>query len=143
MKGIEIRPVRNKKELEETIKIREIVFQKGQKVSKERDHDGLDKVADHIIVLYKEKPIGCARVRFNGKTAKLERIAILEKYQGNGYGKMLTDYLISYCKQKKSNQIIIHSQYYVKDFYAKCGFKSIGKPFTDAGIKHIEMHMKI
>lgn len=143
MKDTEIRPVRNKKELEETMKIREIVFQKGQKVPKERDHDGLDKEAYHIIVLYKEKPMGCARVRFIGKTAKLERIAILEKYQGKGYGKMLTEYLIRYCKKKKAKQIIIHSQYYVKDFYAKCGFKDRGKPFIDAGIKHIEMRMKL
>lgn len=143
MKGIEIRPTKNKKDLEEVFKIREIVFQKGQKVSKERDHDGLDKVADHIIVLQNKKTTGCARIRFIGKTAKLERIAILEKYHGKGYGKMLTEYLISYCKKKKAKQIILHSQYYVKDFYAKCGFEERGKPFTDADIRHIEMRMKL
>ena len=51
-------------------------------------------------------------------------------------------YLINYCKKKKVNEIVLHSQCYIEDFYKKCGFKTRGKTFMDAGIKHIEMYIK-
>ena len=78
-KNLKVRLIKNKKELGKVLKMREIVFIKEQNVPKDVEKDKLDKVAKHVIVLYKNKPIGCARIRFIGKKAKLERIAILKK----------------------------------------------------------------
>ena len=90
-----------------------------------------------------EKIIGeikSRRVRFINRKAKLERIALLKTYRNMGFGKKIMVYLIRYCQRKKVSKIVLHSQYYVKDFYAKFGFKPEGKVFLDAGIKHVKMY---
>ncbi|MFA6530864.1 MAG: GNAT family N-acetyltransferase [Candidatus Micrarchaeia archaeon] len=141
--ALTIRLAKNRRELNQVLKIREMVFVKGQGISLERERDGLDKSSKHAIVLYHSKPIGCARIRILDKKAKLERIAILKKYQGKGFGRKLADYLIEYCRRRKVKEIVMHSQKYIEQFYGSCGFKRRGKEFTDAGIKHVEMFLKV
>ncbi len=139
--NLKIRLIKNKKELEQVFKIRETVFIKEQNVPEDIERDEFDNIAKHIIVLYKNKPIGCARISFVNNKAKLERIAVLEKYRDKGFGKAITNYLIGYCKNKNAKEIFMHSQYYLKDFYKKLGFKPRGKTFMEADIKHIEMYL--
>ena len=143
MDKLEIRPIKNKRELEQVIEIRKQVFVKGQDVPLDLEVDGLDTKADHMIVYFNDLPIGCARIRTNDDIAKLERIAILEEYRNRGFGKQLTRYLINYCKNKDYKEIYMHSQTYVSDFYKKFGFRKQGKTFFEASIKHVEMYMKI
>lgn len=143
MKDLEIRIIRTKKELNEVFKIREIVFVEGQNCPWECEMDGLDDKAKHVIVKFEGKTIGCARIRFLENKAKLERIALLESYRRRGFGKKIMDYLIKYCKRKRVEEIFLHSQLYVEDFYRKFAFKSRGKIFLEAGIKHIEMYTKV
>jgi len=78
--NIKIRLIKNKKELKEIFNIRNIVFGKEEKIPREIDFDGLDNKAKQVIILYKNKPIGCARIRFIKNKAKLERIAVLKEY---------------------------------------------------------------
>jgi predicted GNAT family N-acyltransferase len=139
---LKIRLARNKKELKQAFEIRNIVFGGEQKIPREIDFDGKDKEAKHALVFYNNLPIGCARIRFIDKKAKLERIAIIKKHRGKGFGNALVSYLISYCKRIKAKEIYFDSQYHARDFYTKIGFKTRGKPFSEAGIKHIEMYLK-
>ena len=140
--NLKIRLIKNKKELDAVFKIRKIVCIKEQKVKKDIERDEFDKTAKHFIVFYKNKPIGGARLRFINNKVKLERIAVLKTHRGKGFGKDMTNYLIRYCKNKKVKEIFMHSQYHLKDFYKKLGFKPRGKTFMEAGIKHIEMHKR-
>ena len=139
---LKIKLVKNRKELSKVLKVREIVFIKGQNVPRNVERDKFDNAAKQVIVLYNDDPIGCARIRFVGKKAKLERIALLKKYRGKGFGKLIVNYLIEYCKNRNIKDIFMNSQYYLKDYYCKFGFKKIGKPFIEAGIKHIKMYLK-
>ena len=141
-KGIEIKLVKNKKELSDVFKIREVVFVKEQNVPRDIEMDEFDTNSKHFIVLYSNKPIGCARIRFIGKMAKLERIALLKRYRGKGFGKIMMNYLIKYCKNKNVEEIVMNAQYYLKNYYDKFGFRPKGKTFMEAGIKHIEMYQK-
>jgi len=142
MRDLKVRLIKNKKELDEVLKIREVVFIKGQNCPRECEMDGLENEARHVIVKYKGKVIGCARIRFLENKAKLERIALLKDYRGKGFGREIMNYLIKYCRRKKVEEIFLHSQLYVKKFYEKFGFKPRGKSFLEAGIKHIEMYIK-
>ena len=108
-KNLEVRLVKNRKELDNVMKIREIVFIREQKVPKGLEADGLDKLSKHVIVFYKNKPIGCARIRIIGKKAKLERIALLKGYRGRGFGNAIVNYLIKYCKSRKFKNIFMNS----------------------------------
>lgn len=144
MKNLQVRLVKNKKELEKVFKIRTVVFVDEQKVPSDLELDEFDTLskAKHVIALYKGKPIGAARIRFIKKKAKLERLALLKKYRGKGFGKAVMDYMVNYCKKKKPKEIILHGQCYAEKFYRKLGFVPRGKTFMDAGIEHIEMYLK-
>ena len=138
-----IRLVRSKQELEQVLHIRRVVFTEEQKINEKLDRDGLDSTAKHAIVLLKNKPIGCARIRFIDGGAKLERIAILKAYRGKGLGIALVNYLLSYCKRAKARQVYMDSQHYLKEFYEKFGFKTKGKSFMEVGRKHIIMYKNL
>ncbi|MBI3035577.1 GNAT family N-acetyltransferase [Candidatus Woesearchaeota archaeon] len=140
MNNIKVRLAKNKKELMMVFKIRKIVFIKEQNVSKNIERDEFDKTAKHFALYYKNRPVGCARIRFINRKAKLERIAVLKEYRGKGFGKIIVDYLIKYCKKKKMKKIFMNAQYYLKDYYKKLGFKPKGIIFEEAGIKHIKMY---
>lgn len=140
---LKIKLVTNKEELEQTINIRKKVFIKEQNVPFDIEIDGLDKESKHFIAYLNDEPIGCARIRTNKKYAKLERIAIVKEQRGKGFGTKLTNFLIDYCKKQNFDEIILHSQKYVIDFYKKFGFKTRGKTFLEADIEHKEMHLEI
>ena len=141
--NLKIKIIKTKKELKSAFNIRNIVFGKEQKIPRKIDFDGLDNKTKQILVLYNNKPIGTARIRFIQNRAKLERIALLKKYRGRGLGEKLMNFLIDYCKKKEIKEIYFHAQCYLKDFYKKFGFKIRGKSFIEAGkIKHIEMYLK-
>lgn len=147
MQNIKIRLTRNKKELENVLNLRKTIFIRGQNVPASRELDGLDHCSKHVIIFLNQPgqsvPIGCARIRIIGKTAKLERIGILKKYRSKGIGLLLMKYLYRYCKLRNMRKIELHSQEYVKRFYAKLGFKTKGKTFMDAGIRHIKMERHV
>ena len=142
-KGLDIHIVKDKEELEQVLKIREIVFILGQNVDWEEEMDGLEDQATHIIALLNNKPVGCARLRYIDDRAKLERIAVLEEYRRQGIGQAITDFLIEIARRKGVREAYMHAQIYANDFYKKCGFKPRGEEFMEAGIAHKEMYMPL
>jgi len=132
--------VENNKELEEALDIRKRVFVEEQGISETLEIDGNDSSALHMIVKNGDIAVGTARVRFLSKQqAKMERMAILKSSRGSGIGKGIIAFLEEELKKRGIEQIVLHSQYYVIDFYKKCGYKETGLPFLDADIKHITM----
>jgi predicted GNAT family N-acyltransferase len=49
----------------------------------------------------------------------------------------IASFLLSF--QKNIEQVVIHSQEYVKGLYQKIGFEQVGEFFHEAGILHIKM----
>lgn len=142
MEKLKIKQVKNIEEYSQVLTIRKQVFIDEQKVPENIEIDEYEEESTHFIAFLKNIPIGCARIRFIDR-AKLERIAIIKKHRRNGYGKTLTKYLINFCVRKKYNEIYLHSQSYILDFYKKLGFKPVGKKFFEADIEHVEMNMTI
>jgi predicted GNAT family N-acyltransferase len=136
-----VKIVDNDEELKQVMKIREIVFIQEQAVPHSLEKDGLDNGAKHVIAFYKDKPVGCARIRFIGSKAKLERLALLRECRGMGLGKAMMLYMVDYCRNQNASEMMMHAQYYLKDFYESLGFVQKGEPFMEAGIKHIEMSL--
>ncbi|MDD4983535.1 MAG: GNAT family N-acetyltransferase [Candidatus ainarchaeum sp.] len=136
---ITVKIAETKEELNAIFKIREEVFIKGQGISKEIEKDAFDKDAIHFILYNENKPAACGRLRFVGGKAKLERVAVLVEFRGKHLGQVVTKEMIKAAKEKGYNEIYMNAQYYLLDYYKKLGFKEVGKPFDDAGIKHIKM----
>ncbi len=141
---ITVKIAETKEEIEQAFMIREEVFIKGQNIPREIEMDGLDKDAIQIILYYsnskeKNKPVGCGRIRIIGKNAKLERAAVLESFRAQGFGKEIIKYMVKYAKEKGYKEIYLNAQYHLLDYYKKLGFKEVGEPFEEAGIKHIKL----
>lgn len=138
---LEIRVIRNGGDYQAVLAVRKAVFVNEQHVPQALEYDGFDADAVHVIVSLEGKTIGCARIHAVEGRLKLERVAILKAYRGHGYGKQLMYYLLAYCQAQKAPEVMLHAQYYLKQFYKELGFEPRGEPFLEAGIKHIEMSM--
>lgn len=140
---IKVKIARTKKELTKCFDIKYNVFHKEQKIPNEIIYDRYDDESEHILAKINNIPGGCARLRVIGKKAKLERMAVLKKYRKRGVGRAIVNYVKKYCRKHHIKEIVLHSQYYIRDFYINCNFKEKGKPFKEAGIKHIEMFIDL
>jgi predicted GNAT family N-acyltransferase len=131
-------------ELQEAFEVRRQVFVREQGISEALVFDGHDGEALHMVVKDGERVIGSARVQFLAENqAKLERMAVLERYRRKGIGREMLLFLDAVWKDKQVQQVIIHAQLEVVPFYKLCGFDEFGSPFREAGIKHVKMRKRL
>jgi len=131
-------------ELQEAFEVRRQVFVREQSISEDLVFDGHDRESLHMVVKDGQRVIGTARVQFlTDNQAKLERMAILERYRRKGIGKEMLLFLDAVWKDKQVQQVIIHAQLEVVPFYKLYGFDELGLPFQEAGIKHIKMRKQV
>jgi len=120
--------------------IRKSVFQEEQGVDPALEFDGKDETSDHLIAYLDAKAVGTTRIRYlNEKTAKIERLAVLSTARGQGIGKKIMENALLFIANKNIQEVMIHSQEYVKDLYLKLGFLEEGEIFEEAGIPHVKM----
>jgi len=124
--------------------IRKQVFQQEQGVAPELEFDGLDKTAIHLLAYLENKPVGTARIReIDGKTVKIERLAVLTIVRRRGIGKQLMEEAIKTIVERNYQIIIVHAQEYIKNLYQQLGFEQVGNVFEEANILHVKMIKKI
>jgi len=140
---ISVRVARTRDEIERAFAVREEVFIRGQRVPRSIEMDGRDGESRHFLAYYRGKLAGCARIRFIGKKAKLERIAVRKPYRRRGLGRAITARLVSYARRQGAREALMHAQCQAGDFYEKCGFSPCGDVFLEAGMKHRKMSMKL
>ncbi len=121
--------------------IRRKVFIEGQNVDEHIELDGKDQQFDHLLLYYGGTPAGCLRINTSSNSrVKLERLAVLHAYRNLGLGTSLLHKAIALCLEQGNENIIMHAQYYLLDYYRRLGFSPIGRPFFEAEIKHIKMY---
>jgi predicted GNAT family N-acyltransferase len=119
--------------------IRHQVFVKGQNVPIHEEVDGLDSSSEHYLLFLNKLPVGTARVRYTDDFAKIERVAILETYQGQGLGHVLMNFIIEAIQNHQVNKAKLGAQTYAIPFYEKLGFVICSTEYLDAGIPHKDM----
>jgi predicted GNAT family N-acyltransferase len=120
--------------------VRRSVFHIEQGVDPSLDLDGKDETADHILAYVENQAVGTVRVRYlDHQTAKIERLAVLSEFRGQGIGKRLMEEALNIAANKQINTVVIHAQDYVKSLYLKLGFLPEGELFEEAGISHVKM----
>lgn len=139
MGDVEIKMAVDRRDIEEVFDIRKVVFIEGQNVPYDIEMDGLEDVSDHVIMIKGGRTIGCARIRRTGEGIKLERVAVLEEFRGQGLGTRLMRFLVDRARAMDRNMIYLNSQCSASDFYARFGFKPEGEIFQEADIDHIRM----
>ena len=117
--------------------IRSAVFIMEQGVPQELEWDGLDEHAYHVVALAADgTPIGTGRLLQDGQ---IGRLAVLKAWRGRGVGKALLDMLLVIANKMGNEEVKLHAQVRVLDFYLKRGFVAQGREFMEAGIPHVTM----
>lgn len=74
-------------------------------------------------------------------TAQFRKMAVLPMAQGKGYGKILLQYLIDYCKQQIISKLWCNARVSATGFYTKFGFVTEGEPYERNQIEYIKMQL--
>ncbi|MCU4799411.1 GNAT family N-acetyltransferase [Halobacteria archaeon HArc-gm2] len=129
---------------DQAIAVREEVFVEGQGVPPERERDGHDEEATHLLGRQDDTPIGTARLRrIDDDTAKVERVAVREPYRGVGWGRRLVNRVEAVAGERGVETLVLHSQTAVEGFYQRLGYHTTSDVFEDAGIPHVEMEKSL
>ncbi len=127
-------------ELATCLAIRREVFIEGQAVPEADDVDGLDPHCTHWLALVDGAPAGTARLRITPQGyAKIERVAVLERFRGRGLGDALMDAIEAALRGRGYREALLGAQLQAVPFYEKRGFIAEGPVFLDAGIPHKKM----
>ena len=136
--------VASDRDLKEAFEVRKKVFTEEQGTPEDLEFDNHDREALHMVVKDGERVIGTARVLFlTTNQAKIERMAILRPFRHRGIGRRIISFLNEELKNRHVEDVVLHAQYSVVAFYKSCGFKELGLPFWEVGIKHIKMQKRL
>lgn len=109
-----------------------------------QDIDGLDRQAQHLLVEDAEGGL-CAYARILPpgvvyvETA-IGRILTAACWRGSGYGRWLIRQSVHCARQLyPDSPIRIGAQAHLQGLYHDCGFKTVGEPYDEDGILHIQM----
>ncbi len=125
--------------------VRQLVFVEEQGIPENLVFGGNPRDDDNLaVVLNGESVIGTARIIFvSHDAAKIERMAVLDKYRNYGVGRGLMEFMVSEIKKRGYSRVFLHAQNSAVGFYRSCGFRDTGEPFMEAGIEHVKMELNL
>jgi len=129
--------------LYDTLALREEVFNIEQQCNV-ADLDSLDKHAIHAIGQCDGIVCAVARILppdvYKSNVVSFGRFAVKKKYRRKKLGYQLMDKVVNYINTHYPNlPIEISAQLYLKKFYTRFRFKTIGQPYDEGGILHVKM----
>lgn len=137
---MDVRTVSSEGELEDALAVRRAVFVEEQGVPVERELDGKDDAATHVVASDGGEPIGTARLRAaDASTGKVERVAVVASRRGEGLGRALMDAIEAVAVDRGFDDVVLHAQVSVVEFYERLGYEVTSGEFEEAGIPHREM----
>ena len=139
-----IKKALSEEEISQCMDIRFKVFVEGQNVPIHEEVDGKDIEASHYLLSVDDHPAGVARVRCTDHYFKIERVGIINEYQGKGLGRDIMRFILSDLKALKTlNKVKLSSQTHAIPFYEKLGFSVCSDEYMDAGIQHKDMELTL
>jgi N-acetylglutamate synthase-like GNAT family acetyltransferase len=80
-----------------------------------------------FVIEDEEKIIGFYGILINKEEAELEYLFIEPKYIGKGYGKLLWNHIVAYCRRMRIVKFVIITSPQAKEFYIRMGCIQIGE----------------
>lgn len=121
--------------------VRTQVFILEQGISPDEEWDTQDSTAIHFVSFGNTAvPTGTCRLTEEGQ---IGRLAVLESYRQQGYGRLLLNKAIQVAREMKMDEVFLHAQTESQTFYEQQGFTTDGKVFLSAGKLHVKMTRRI
>lgn len=120
--------------------IRETVFIKEQGFQNELD--SIDDTAVHMVMFDGDgEAVATCRIFWDEGMGSyiLGRLAVVKKHRGKNIGTVMVEEAEKYVKKSGGEDIVLHAQCRVADFYKKLGFTEFGSVENDEGCPHIWM----
>jgi predicted GNAT family N-acyltransferase len=109
------------------------------------EEDLSDDQQDFILVVMQGKEIvGCLMLHpLQEGHIKLRQMAIAERFQGKGIGKILMADGEQTAMEHGYGHIVLHARKTAEGFYTRLGYKAFGEEFVEVGIPHIAMQKQL
>ena len=127
--------------------IRTAVFIEEQGIPSDLEWDGLDATSEHFIVFSgrgsSRAALGTARLRIETGRARAQRVAVLPSARGLGLGRRLMEALEARARALGIQEMELHAQTSVVEFYLALDYQAEGTHFLEAGIEHVAMRKRL
>jgi predicted GNAT family N-acyltransferase len=129
--------------------VREAVFVEEQGVSPDIEYDEYDEGdrATHFVAYRDGDPVGAARLReyeqADVSTAKVERVAVLERERGAGLGRAIMERVHAVARERGHERAHVEAQVRVRGFYEALDYAVVGDEYEQAGIPHVPMERRL
>jgi ElaA protein len=141
--ALQIRLAVGAQEREAALALRYTVFCEEQGVAPALEADGRDAEALHLVAVRDGAVVGTCRVRLEGHTAKVGRMAVELSARRTGIGSELLAAALDEARRAGSTRATLNAQVVAGGLYARAGFVVTGKPFREAGIDHVRMERRL
>jgi predicted GNAT family N-acyltransferase len=141
--ALRIRPARAAAERAAALALRHRVFCGEQGVSEAQESDGRDGQALHLVALAGAELVGTCRLLFEGRTAKLGRMAVERPHRGRGVGRALLRAAEREARAAGARRVALHAQTGALGLYERGGYVARGGTFMEAGIEHVAMEKRL
>ncbi|KLN96248.1 GNAT family N-acetyltransferase [Moellerella wisconsensis] len=130
--------------IQQAFYLRHAVFSDEQGFPAEIDVDQYDDTAVHVVLFDNNNPIAVLRAMdLQDGRLKIGRVAVLAEYRGKGVGRMLMDFIANYARNNHFNQLVLSAQCSAKAFYDRLGYQAEGDIYSEEGVDHIKMYLKL
>lgn len=143
--NIEVRCVQTIDEFMQVVAVRSAVYIAEQLCRYDEEFDGNDFCGTQLLGLVNGDAAGCARLRYFGEFAKLERIAVRPQYRSTKLARELMRAAIEHCRLKGFRQMYGHARRDLVPYYRRFGCKPVeGRPpFAFANVEYQEIALDL
>ncbi|MDO8275555.1 MAG: YbgC/FadM family acyl-CoA thioesterase [Serpentinimonas sp.] len=122
-------------------RVRTAVFVEEQGIALEDEWDAADADCLHVVAYNRlGQPVATARLLpAQAGVAKLGRMAVHRVLRGTGVGRSLVSALTQAAQARGDHCLRLSAQRSAQGFYQRLGFETVGQPYDDVGIPHIDM----
>ncbi len=139
----EIRRVRDDGEMQAALQLRHDVFCVEQGVPEREELDGRDHEGIHLVAVVDGELVATCRVLLVGTTAQFSRLAVRRSARRRGIATALLRLADEETRALGGRRLVLHAQTYAQILYERAGYRTRGRVFTEAGIKHIAMEKQL
>lgn len=128
------------------LELRYAVFFQKYDLSADIVNDQYENTSRHFVIAKGQTLMAYGRITTLGKgICQLSQIVVSPQERSKGYGEMMLQSLIEYCKNDGATKIILNARTTATKLYLRFGFICHGEIFLSklTGVPHIEMQLTI
>jgi predicted GNAT family N-acyltransferase len=140
---VEVREARDEAERAAALAIRRAVFVDEQDVPVELELDGRDDDAVHLVAVRDGEIVATCRLVAHGATVHLGRLAVDAAARRQGIAALLLRAAEAWARAHAAERLALSAQTYAAALYTGAGYATVGEPYLEAGIEHVDMELEL